>query len=219
MATRPVFTPQPQGKLLVQRTNISFAWFAGFAISQKQKSITSQHQAIAQQLAINNCLEISSKSPDCIGVKASAFNLQIQTPTQTSITVECAFQGSKVFTNGGPFQDLYNKSPKEAKQDPRIKNSGQLTGFIFYEQAWPTEPKTLFYDWLYLNALQQNSTLAEQLIHYAAFTDIEFNPNKSINCQAYTAALFVALTTRKLLTEALSSPYHYQQVINSFQQK
>ena len=39
----------------------------------------------------------------------------------------------------------------------------------------------------------------EQLIQYEAFTDIEFNPQKSINCQAYSVAMFVALSKRNLL--------------------
>ena len=35
--------------------------------------------------------------------------------------------------------------------------------------------------------------MIEELIDYDAFTDIEFNPQKSINCQAKSAALFVGL--------------------------
>ena len=30
-------------------------------------------------------------------------------------------------------------------------------------------------------------------MEFDAFTDIEFNPNKSLNCQARAAALFVAM--------------------------
>ena len=57
----------------------------------------------------------------------------------------------------------------------------------------PLIPRTAFYDWLYINALMENADLAEQVMEYDAFTDIEFNPNKSINCQARAAALFVAM--------------------------
>ena len=55
------------------------------------------------------------------------------------------------------------------------------------------EPKTAFYDWLYLQALCQNRTLADQLLQYSGFTDIEFNPKKSFSTQARSCALFVAL--------------------------
>ncbi|MDN5802520.1 MAG: hypothetical protein L0H34_08495, partial [Psychrobacter sp.] len=44
-----------------------------------------------------------------------------------------------------------------------------------------------------------NSNLKEEALNYNAFTDIEFNPKKSINCQAYSLALYVSLEKRKLL--------------------
>ena len=34
---------------------------------------------------------------------------------------------------------------------------------------------------------------------YDAFTDIEFNPDKSLNCQARAAAMFVALNREGLI--------------------
>lgn len=46
----------------------------------------------------------------------------------------------------------------------------------------------------------------QQALAYDAFTDIEFNPQKSINCQAYSIALFVALTKRNLLEGGLIPP-------------
>ena len=39
-------------------------------------------------------------------------------------------------------------------------------------------PKTIFYDWLYINAVLENPLLAAELLKYNAFTDIEFNPKK-----------------------------------------
>lgn len=60
----------------------------------------------------------------------------------------------------------------------------------------PLNPKTIFYDWLYINAVLENPLLAAELLKYNAFTDIEFNPEKSINCQAKAAALFVALSRK-----------------------
>ena len=58
----------------------------------------------------------------------------------------------------------------------------------------PLNPKAFFYDWLYINAVLENPLLAAERLKYNAFTDIEFNPEKSINCQAKAAALFVALS-------------------------
>ena len=55
--------------------------------------------------------------------------------------------------------------------------------------------------------------LASQILKYDAFTDIEFNPDKSINCQAKSAALFVSLSKRNLLEYAMASIENYFDVI------
>lgn len=101
------------------------------------------------------------------------------------LTVETAFQGSKVFEGKRQYTDLYAKDPRVAKTDPRLKSSGALMRFHFEDSDWPLQPKTAFYDWLYLLALADNPELAEDLLQFAAFTDIMFNPKKSFNCQAH----------------------------------
>ncbi|WP_420828768.1 DarT1-associated NADAR antitoxin family protein [Leisingera aquaemixtae] len=119
--------------------------------------------------------------------------------------VECGFQASNAFENGGPFLDLLNASPADAKRDPRLQESGRLTGFRFFKEEWPNKPPKAFYDWIYLNALHRQRELAEAVIHYDIFTDIAFNPEKSINCRAGAVALYVALSRRGELLKALSS--------------
>lgn len=210
MATRPVFIPCAEGKTLVRTEQVEFHWFAGLAVSQKQKSIEALHQAACKHHALSRVLEISSKSPLPQGVALSAFNLSFTTlrPAMT-MTVECAFQGSKVFSAGGPFPDLFEASSLAAKRDPRLQSSGRLTAFRYFGTDWPLEPRTAFYDWLYLNALVKNPQLSEQLSAFDGFSDIEFNPQKSINCQAYAAALFVALQQRGQLHEAIRDRDHF----------
>lgn len=80
-----------------------------------------------------------------------------------------------------------------------------LRGFRFFGTDWELEPQTAFYDWLYINALKKHPDIIGQLLDYSAFTDIEFNSERSINCQAYSAALFVSLHKRCQLEEATSS--------------
>lgn len=99
----------------------------------------------------------------------------------------------------GPYTDMYLKTSREAKQDERLKESGPLLGFRYGDFDWPLNPQTAFYDWLYLSALRQNPILAQQLLVYDGFSDIEFNPDKSINCQAASAALYKAFVERHLL--------------------
>jgi len=193
MAKRPIFIPKPESSPFVEEIDVDFEWHSGFAKSQAQKSIRSLHESAAQK-GITPVLEISSKSIDSLGTALSAFNLHITIDTGRTISVECAFQGSKVFKDGGPYIDLYDKSSREAKTDLRLKNSGELTAFSLMGEQFPTRPVTAFYDWLYLRALFDNQEEARQLLSYNGFSDIAFNPEKSINCQARSAALFVAMS-------------------------
>lgn len=47
------------------------------------------------------------------------------------------------------------------------------------------------------------------------FTDIEFNPKKSLNCQARSCALAVALKRAGTLTVAMTSPEGFLDAIRS----
>ncbi|MDI3373700.1 hypothetical protein QLG06_04955 [Pseudomonas sp. V104_6] len=188
------------------------------SVAQKQRSIDSLHAAAKEAIPdIGEILEVSSKSKEKLGVALSAFNLSFTTLKQNfTMSVECAFQGSKVFERGGPYKDLFAKTSREAKLDDRIKNSGRLLKFSFYGADWELEPRTAFYDWLYINALRkQSDDLIDELLSYSAFTDIEFNPEKSINCQAYSIALFVSLHKQNLLDEALISKGSFLSVVGS----
>lgn len=217
MAKRPVYIPITTGNCFVETKFIDFEWFPGFSVSQKQKSIESLHEKSKKIIKDINILEISSKSKDDLGINLSAFNLLITTvKNNKEYTVESAFQASKVFENGGPYVDLLDKTSIEAKKDKRLKTSGKLKKFKFYDFEWDLEPKTAFYDWLYINALKKNEGLSKELLQYNAFTDIEFNPEKSINCQAYAAALFVSLSKRGILSEVFSNKSSYlETIVNS----
>ena len=120
--------------------------------------------------------------------------------------LECAFQASKVFLHGGPFVDLFNASSRAAKSDRRLRESGKLVGFKYFEHEFPLEPKTYFYDWLYASTLCRHDKLVEQVMMFDAFTDIEHNPERSINCQARSVAKVVGLARAGLLADALQSP-------------
>lgn len=204
MAERPIFTPSLSGPSLVWTHSVEFKWFPGMAISQSQKSIDSLHDAARKQLKVSKVLEISSKSRSTDGVALSAFNLKIRTVKyKQEFSVECAYQSSKVFEHGGPYTDLRNGSSLDAKRDPRLIESGKLKGYRLFDVDWKLEPRTAFYDWLYINALHKHPALADVVLEHRAFSDIAFNPERSINCQAYAAALYVSLSGRGLLTPDL----------------
>lgn len=211
MAIRPVFSISLNNKIFI-REDVNFEWFSGFSITQKRRSINSLHQNFLLKHPEKKILEISSKSEIELGVKLSAFNLMLHRRGK-SFSVETAFQSGKIFEHGGPYLDLLDKSSIVAKKDERLKNSGKIKGFIFDDERFPIIPKTYFYNWLYINALSENIELAEQIMAYDSFTDIVFNPLKSINCQAMSAAIFVSLKKQNLLNEILSYNIKFLKVV------
>ena len=152
MARRPVFVPDSD-KPYVSEVSLDFEYFPGSSIQQKQRSIASLHASYVARFPSSRVLEVSSKSERDIGVQLSAFNLMIEYLGRGSCSVECAFQASKVFLHGGPFVDLFNASSRAAKSDRRLRESGKLVGFKYFEHEFPLEPKTYFYDWLYASTL------------------------------------------------------------------
>lgn len=215
MAERPVFVPQQGARELVKELYFTLSWSPGFAPVQKKKNIVALHQAAARA-GYAPLLEISSKSEDKLGQHLSAFHLKVHEAGLKEIRLEAAFQGSKVFEGGGPYTDLYSAEGRDAKRDPRLQGSGPLTGFKFNGFSFPLEPKTVFYDWLYINAIYPHRDWLARLYKYAGFTDIEFNPNKSINCQARSCALFVSLMKSDLLDQAVASPQVFTNLISQY---
>jgi hypothetical protein len=188
-------------------------WHPGFAVVQKKKNIHALHQAAAQ-MGYSPILEISTKSDDKLGQHLSAFHLKIPS-SLGPLPLESAYQGSKVFERGGPFVDLYGVDVRTAKRDPRLQTSGRIIGFEFDGIRFPSEPKTAFYDWLYVNAIfEHREWLRSHLPQYAGFSDIEFNPDRSINCQAHSCALFAALMANGRLENAVASPHAFIELVS-----
>jgi hypothetical protein len=207
MAERPIFLPAPTLDELVKEVSVKLTWHSGFAEIQKKRNIQALHESAAR-LGYAPLLEVSTKSDDRVGRHLSAFHLRVQSPVG-DIPLECAFQGSKVFEAGGPYTDLFTVDARTAKRDPRLRESGKIVGFEFQGVQFPLEPRTVFYDWLYLGAIFPHREWLSCLGGFIGFTDIEFNPERSINCQARSVALFFSLRSNHLLEEAMESPQSF----------
>lgn len=215
MAKRPIFIPFSEGNRLVREVDIEFKWNPGFAPIQKKKNIAALHENAAEK-GYAPLLEVSTKSDEHLGRRLSAFNLTVELDDSSRIPLECVFQGSKVFENGGPYPDIFRRTSREAKKDNRLRSSGGIVGFEFEGLKFPSEPKTAFYDWLYARSLAPHKDeIIGNLSEFAGFTDIEFNPEKSINCQARSCAIFVALCRKGLLEAAISSPAQFIQTVSA----
>ena len=206
MAKRICFISTPSEYPIYKEIEVEFEYFNGFAVSQKQKSIRSMHESVNKMDKSLQILEVSTKSTNPIGVALSAFNLKFyEINTDKEYPLENIFQSSKVFERGGPYRDLLNVHPKDAKRDERLKSSGNLIHFNYNGTIWEKEPKTMFYDWIYMSSLYRNESLSKKILEYNAFTDIEFNQEKSINCQARSAAIFVSLSKLGKLEKVLNN--------------
>lgn len=192
MAQRPVFMAHESAPYSREWTAV-FEFFPGFSVAQKRRNIQAIHDEFHRAFPGKKVLEISSKSMQEGGEALSAFFLKKHVPSLgRAVPVENVFQAGKILTSGGPYTDLLNVTPREAKRDERLKD-GRITGFMFEGKRFPRIPLTLFYDFIYINALLENEELAKVALEYDAFTDVEFNPAKSLNCQARAAAMYVSL--------------------------
>lgn len=191
---------------------VEFTWYMGMNWRMRQKSSHAMRDSIRISHPDAKILEVSTKSGNyALGVALSAFNLRLN-----DIPVENIFQSSKVFNDGGPYTDLLNIPPKDAKKDPRLQTADgirKLISFNLHGKNFPTEPKSFFYDYLYISALDQNHTLREEIMNYTIFTDIEFNQKipysknqGPFNCQARACAIYVWLKSKGLLADYLKNP-------------
>lgn len=200
MSIRSMFIAKPVYPFF-EEIYVMFDWFGGFALSQKRKCEIGLHINFNHAYPEHKALEISSASLNPIGNKLSAMNLLIT--TQKGITsVESAFQSSRVYFDGdnkiGPFSEYLFSPGKEAKKGVKEASKGlhsyqyEYDGMKFYA---PDFHISLFYDYLYLNALLEdhNKLLKDELLKsgYNAFSDLA---TSSLNSQARSCAIFVGLS-------------------------
>lgn len=184
MAYRPAWKVDT-GRVIMD--TFEFKWFSGLELKQQQKNVASLHNVITPR---GKPLEISTKSEHPLGYQLSAFNLKLD-----GIPLECVYQASKVYAGGGPFVDILSMTPTEAKKDSRRFKSGPLQHFVYKGQVWPLSLGDCFYDYIYYLAVHQSYSKEDlaELLEFDYFTDIEFNPAKSKNCQARAVAIVKAL--------------------------
>lgn len=199
MATRPVFITADKPPFFCEQLT-TFKYCSGFSIVQQQRSIVNLHHAFLQSNGNGDSkiLEISTKSPERLGVQLSAFNLCIFLDNDKAYPLESYYQASKVFQDNVQLFDLLTVPAREAKKDERIRNSGDIISFRpiamnSFEFPANSNPPTFYYNWLYCFALSQNHELSRKVVEYDAFTDIAYNPAKAWSSQARAAAIYVSL--------------------------
>ena len=105
-----------------------------------------------------------------------------------------------------PISDNPRELKSTLKAFIKANKGAKLSHFEFYGEifelsAGVANSASFFYDFLYFWALGENFSQSElkKILDYNIFTDIEFNHNVSINCQARSCALYhYALLNKKV---------------------
>jgi len=205
MATRPVFVPDtdPDHHQLVHEHEVDFQWVSDSSAEQKRDNIAKLHAA-ARHRNLVPLLEVSSESDDPLGAHISASNLAVEDDRSYLVPLNAAYQGSKVFTGGGPYTDIYLCSEQEIADDSRLVDSGNLAGFRFAGLEWGLKSGTMFYDWLTLQAVHRNPKLRRGIRRFKGFTDITCRFDDDTVCHARSCALYVALLEKKLIDDVVA---------------
>jgi len=215
MAKRLLFSASiEQNTIIVKREEIDFEWVGGFAHTQKLKRLAKFRDKLPIDVREKH-IEVSSGSDTDYGKKLSAFNLRYSKGDLKGYSVESVYQGSKVFKSGGPYQELYYRPSIVAKKDPRIKKNDPLISFQLWDEEWPLTPPTGFYNYLYFLALTQNPGLINEASKYEFFSDLEFNHERAISCQAESLSIFFALHRKGIADEILQDKSDFLTAIGS----
>jgi len=156
----------------------------------------------AKRSGLERILEISTKSDEKVGRRLSAFSLKVEVEGDEH-ALESVYQGSKVFETCGPFPEIFKYEPRDAKRYVRESNCGRLIAFELEGRRYPLSPKNAFYDWLYIRSLADHAEWINENVSYDAYTDIEFNPEKQVNCQARAFAEYKSLAAKSELGSAV----------------
>ena len=232
------------GMRAFEEREITFEWHLGMSWQQKQKSSKSMLEQL--ELQGYNPIEISRRSEDMeFGVQLSAFNLKINNKNVENIFqaykvfndggpyYDLLEVDPKSAKNDCRIQTKDSKKPcqtynvayknKEFFTDENIcdycrtRQDRELIRFESKKAKWAKEPKSMFYDAIYIAALLQNKQLSNKLVEFNAFTDIEFNQKTPyatlkgpFNCQARSCAIYSTLKQAKIsdveITDIIQSP-------------
>ena len=105
-------------------------------------------------------------------------------------------------------------APRDAKRFIRQNTRGDLIKFRLFGRDFPLSPKNALYDWLYVRSLVAHGDWIRQKVPFTAFTDIEFNPAKQVNCQARAFAEYLSLQHRSILEKAADDFDYFASLLN-----
>lgn len=123
----------------------------------------------------------------------SPYNLKFRTKSNTMVSVERAFHGSKVFQNGKQFKELFNYRRYDIRTLKELRTNGEVKEFNFYNKVFVVSDydSEFFYIWLYLHTLNQKHNL--YLLSYIKNTDGFYEDFQDKNTKYGNASLACAV--------------------------
>ncbi len=213
MANRPVFVCTDKFPWF-KKVDITFTWNSGFSLAQKQKNINAIHEGYVTRFPDSPILEVSDKCELELGKQLSMNSLTMKSPDEQLFVVENLFYSAQVFEHGGPYLEFMTDSPQDWKTERRLRLSGPMIGYSLFDIDYPKHPQDIFFDYVYIRALMDNPDLADAIMDYEAFSDIEFNPERSLTCQARAAAMYVSLRKEDQLDQCVDFESFYVLLTN-----
>lgn len=162
-----------------------FKWEPGMSTAQRRRSCINLHEVLKDKGYYP--FDASTASPNPFGVELSAFNLKWKRRS-----IECWYQGSKVYEKAGVQHSLYDMPSREAKRKMKELSGDKLIGFNLDGEDFPLFPRTVFYDWLYLNGMLETYGEKASFSEYDCFTDIQATMAVEA-CQAKALCIYVLL--------------------------
>lgn len=126
MTKRSVYLPKAT-RPFFKRKEISCEFAPDTRKSKRAQTVCDAWQALHPEQSI---LDVSIHSPSESGQKLARENLSLRLATlRKAFCVSTIELASKTFKNGGPYVDLLGTPLKEAKNDPRLKDSGKIVHY------------------------------------------------------------------------------------------
>lgn len=210
MAKKLLFIPGASKEIeFVDHLEFNIEWLSPVIYGKEGnlQNVRSLHSKCSDlcNVSVDQILEVSGASLVGLGRDLSAMNLGIKDNKHTGmyrknkVCVESLYQGSKVFEKGGPHHEIYTYYGFAAKKKIREKHLGKVIGFDYYGTEYPIDPKDSFYNWLYNTVLcdESNRELMDRIMNefdYFGFTDIFFNHDRQVACQAKALAKFIGMS-------------------------
>ena len=204
MAKRLYFIPKSSYQGLIVEKTVYFPEIRGERAHSMKKTLETMLHVIRAKESGGEILEVSPYG-NAVGKACTPWLLKLKGEDGVAYPVAALYEVAKVYEEGGPYEDLKSKRPDEILGDQRHRQAGSLMGFHFEHEAFTTNPRHKFFDYLYIRALKDREDLHEELLKAEILTDVTYQMSSMYLSPARSVSYFISLYKEGLLDKVLSS--------------